>query len=57
MRFVGVAFFGGSVDLTTMNILEKLFVMLIVGATPGDLRNWDAVKEWSREMRPRLLGG
>lgn len=57
MRFVGVAFFGGSVDLTTMSILEKLFVMLIVGAAPGDLRNWDAVKEWSREIRPRLMGG
>lgn len=56
VRFVGVAFFGGSVDLTKMNLLEKLFVMLIVAAAPGDLRNWDAVKEWSREIRPRLMG-
>jgi len=57
VHFVGVAFFGGSVDLTTMNILEKLFVMLIVGASPGDLRNWEAIKAWSREMLPRLTGG
>ena len=39
VRFVGIAFFGGSVDLTKMNVLEKLFVMIIVGAAPGDLRN------------------
>jgi menaquinone-dependent protoporphyrinogen oxidase len=41
-----VAFFAGSLDLTTMSILEKLFVLLIVGATPGDGRNWKAIREW-----------
>lgn len=41
-----VAFFAGSLDLTTMNILEKLFVLLVVGATPGDGRNWKAIREW-----------
>jgi menaquinone-dependent protoporphyrinogen oxidase len=56
VRFVGVAFFGGSLDLTAMNILEKLFVMVIVGAKPGDLRNWDVIKAWGREMLPRLAG-
>jgi menaquinone-dependent protoporphyrinogen oxidase len=55
--FVGVAFFGGSVDLTQMNILEKLFVMVIVGAAPGDLRNWEAIRSWGREILPRLAGG
>jgi menaquinone-dependent protoporphyrinogen oxidase len=57
VRFVGVALFGGSVDLTTMNILEKLFVMAVVGAKPGDLRNWEAIKTWGRDMLPRLAGG
>ena len=57
VRFVGVALFGGSVDLTAMNILEKLFVLAIVGAKPGDLRNWEAIKGWGREMLPRLAGG
>ena len=37
VRLVGIALFGGSVDLTAMNILEKLFVLAIVGAKPGDL--------------------
>jgi len=40
-----VAFFAGSLDLTTMNLLEKAFVLLVVGATPGDGRNWKAIRE------------
>jgi menaquinone-dependent protoporphyrinogen IX oxidase len=40
------AFFAGSLDLTTMNIMEKAFVLLVVGATPGDGRNWKAIREW-----------
>ena len=42
-----VALFAGSLDLTTMNVLEKLFVLLVVGATPGDGRHWDFVREWA----------
>jgi len=41
-----VAFFAGSLDVTTMNVFEKLFVLLVVGATPGDGRNWKAIREW-----------
>jgi menaquinone-dependent protoporphyrinogen IX oxidase len=51
-----VAFFGGSLDLTTMNIFEKLFVMLVIGATPGDTRHWDAIRDWAKEL-PALLTG
>ncbi len=49
-----VAFLAGSLDLTTMNIFEKLFVLLIVGATPGDGRHWDFVREWSAEVARTL---
>jgi menaquinone-dependent protoporphyrinogen oxidase len=56
LRPVSVAFFGGSLDLTRMSILEKLFVMLIVGASPGDLRNWDAITSWAGDTLPGLLG-
>jgi menaquinone-dependent protoporphyrinogen IX oxidase len=41
-----VVFFAGSLDLTTMNVLEKLFVLLVVGATPGDGRNWKTIRAW-----------
>lgn len=51
-----VAFFAGSIDLTKMNILEKLFVMLVIGASPGDGRHWDAVGEWARGL-PQVLFG
>jgi len=46
MRPRSVAFFAGSLDLTTMNLLEKAFVLLVIGATPGDGRNWRAIREW-----------
>jgi menaquinone-dependent protoporphyrinogen IX oxidase len=51
------AFFAGSLDLTTMNIFEKLFVLAIVGATPGDGRHWDFVREWAAEAAGDLSAG
>ncbi len=52
VRPSSVAFFAGSLDLTNMNIFEKLFVMLVIGATPGDSRNWDAIRDWARGLLP-----
>jgi len=49
-----VAFFAGSLDLTKMNPLEKLFVLVVIGAAPGDGRHWDAIREWARAL-PALL--
>jgi menaquinone-dependent protoporphyrinogen oxidase len=49
------AFFGGSLDLTTMSVFDKLFVLVIVGAKPGDQRNWRAIRGWAREVAPTLL--
>ncbi len=42
-----VAFFAGSLDLTGMNAIEKLFVLLVIGATPGDGRNFKMIREWA----------
>lgn len=49
-----VALFAGSLDLTAMNILEKLFVLVVVGATPGDGRHFDFIKEWAAAAGERL---
>lgn len=51
------AFFAGSLDLTTMNVLEKLFVLLVIGATPGDGRHWDYVREWAAGLGEPLRRG
>ena len=42
-----VAVFAGSLDLTTMNVFEKLFVLVVIGATPGDGRHYEFVREWA----------
>ena len=52
---VSVAFFAGRLDYSKLNIFHMLFVMLIIGATPGDFRNWEAVREWAASVRPLLL--
>ena len=57
MRPRQVAFFGGAVDLTKMNIFEKLFVMLVIGAGPGDNRHWDAVSDWARGLPAVMFEG
>jgi menaquinone-dependent protoporphyrinogen IX oxidase len=54
VRPCSVAFFAGSLDLTKMNLFEKLFVMLVIGATPGDGRHWDAIREWAATL-PTVL--
>ncbi len=49
-----VAFFGGCLDLTTMNIFEKLFVLLAVSATPGDGRHWELIRSWGAGLAEQL---
>jgi menaquinone-dependent protoporphyrinogen IX oxidase len=51
-----VALFAGSLDLTSLNVLEKLFVLLAVGATPGDGRHFEFVREWAAEAGATLSG-
>ena len=48
------AFFAGSLDLATLNLFEKVFVLLIVGATPGDGRHWEAIREWAAGLGEAL---
>jgi menaquinone-dependent protoporphyrinogen oxidase len=49
-----VAFFAGALDLTKMSLFAKLFVMLVIGAGPGDNRHWDAIRAWARGL-PAIL--
>jgi menaquinone-dependent protoporphyrinogen oxidase len=47
---VSVAFFKGKLEYTKLNIFQSLFVMLVVGATPGDFRDWDAISAWAGSL-------
>jgi menaquinone-dependent protoporphyrinogen oxidase len=53
---VGAAFFAGKLDLARLNLINRLFVTLIVGAKPGDYRNWDAMRSWADRLFPALVG-
>jgi menaquinone-dependent protoporphyrinogen IX oxidase len=52
IRPVSAAFFAGKVDYSRLKPLQILFVKLIVGAQPGDRRNWDAIREWASSLHP-----
>jgi len=46
------AFFAGKLDLAKLNIFNRLFVQVVVGAQPGDFRNWDAIRTWTAGLMP-----
>jgi menaquinone-dependent protoporphyrinogen oxidase len=52
---VSVGFFAGKLDYGKLSLLRRLFVRVVIGATAGDFRNWDAIEGWTFELRPRLL--
>jgi len=47
---VSVGFFGGKLDLMRLKLWQKLFVMLVVQAQPGDYRNWPFIREWAANL-------
>ena len=47
IRPVSAAFFAGKLDYSRLNLPQKLFARHIVGAQPGDRRNWAAIREWA----------
>lgn len=48
---VSAAFFGGKLEMFRLNILQMLFVMLVIRAQPGDLRNWPFIQQWAAGLR------
>ena len=55
VRPVSVGFFGGKLDFFKLKPLQRLFVMLVVQAQPGDRRNWPEIRDWAASLQP-LLG-
>jgi menaquinone-dependent protoporphyrinogen oxidase len=52
---VSAAFFAGKLDCSKLDFLSRLFVQVIIGAQPGDYRNWDAIRVWAASLRPTLV--
>jgi len=51
---VTVAFFGGKLDLFRLNWWQRLFVLIVIQAQPGDYRNWPFIREWAANLRTTL---
>ena len=51
---VSVAFFGGRLELYRLKLLQMLFVVIVIGAQPGDQCNWTAVREWASSL-PKMM--
>jgi menaquinone-dependent protoporphyrinogen IX oxidase len=45
-----VGFFGGRMDMYRLKWYEALFVMLVVGAKPGEKRNWPELRAWAASL-------
>jgi menaquinone-dependent protoporphyrinogen IX oxidase len=55
VRPVGAAFFAGKLDCGRLRFLHMLFVMLVIGATPGDSRNREIIDSWARDTGRMLI--
>lgn len=47
---VGVAFFNGKLEMFRLKWWQAAFVMVVVQATPGDYRDWDAIRAWGKSL-------
>lgn len=50
VRPVSVGIFAGKMDYIRLKPLQRLFVMFIIQAQPGDRRNWPAIKTWAASL-------
>jgi menaquinone-dependent protoporphyrinogen IX oxidase len=44
---ISIAFFGGSLQYFNLQWWAAIFALLIILATPGDKRNWNAIETWA----------
>jgi menaquinone-dependent protoporphyrinogen oxidase len=51
---VNVAFFNGKLEMFKLKWWQAAFVMLVVQGVPGDYRDWDYIKSWSKSLSSLL---
>jgi menaquinone-dependent protoporphyrinogen IX oxidase len=54
VRPVSAAFFAGKLDYGKLPFLHLLFVMLVIGARPGDSRDWKLIASWAQGLRKEM---
>jgi menaquinone-dependent protoporphyrinogen IX oxidase len=45
-----IGFFGGKLEMFRLKFWQAAFVMIIIRAQPGDVRNWPFIQTWAREL-------
>ncbi len=51
---VSVGFFGGKLDIMRLKLWQKLFILLVIQAKPGDFRNWSFIRGWANDLSASL---
>ena len=51
---VSIAIFGGRLEMFRLKLPQMLFVLLVIRAQLGDLRNWPAIRQWAAQVRTAL---
>jgi menaquinone-dependent protoporphyrinogen IX oxidase len=55
LKPVSFGFFGGKLELFRLKWWQSLFVMAVIQAQPGDLRNWEYIQKWAGELDSLLF--
>jgi len=51
---VGVGVFGGKLDPSRLKWWQRIFVTRIIGARPGEYRNWPFIREWAARLASEI---
>lgn len=52
---LSIALFAGKLDYRALKFPQMVFVMLLFAEKPRDYRNWENIRGWAANLRPKLL--
>jgi menaquinone-dependent protoporphyrinogen IX oxidase len=50
-----LGFFGGKIDYRNLKFPQVAFLMLFIGAKPGDLRDRELIQNWARGLKSEMI--
>ena len=51
---ISIGLFAGKIDFSKLSWLDRT-IAKAVGSPEGDWRDWEAIRNWARELRPTLV--